>query len=70
MSEQKKVTIEVVEDFKFAYRGGEVVEYKKGAVVEVDEEVAALAKSEKWAKASKAAPETNEDAEVPEAKDE
>lgn len=68
MSEQKKVTIEVVKGFKFAHRGCEVVDYTKGQTVEVEQECADLAISEKWAKASKAAPETKEEAEVPETK--
>lgn len=50
MSEQKKETLEVVKDFKYAYRGCDVVEYKAGEIVELNEEVAELAKSEKWAK--------------------
>lgn len=71
MSEQKKVTIEVVESFKYAYRGCDVVEYKKGAVVEVSEEVAELAKAEKWAKATKKeAPENKDAGNAPENKGE
>lgn len=70
MSEQKKVTIEVLEGFKYAYRGCEVVEYQKGDVVEVSEECADLAKAQKWAKASKAAPENKDAVRAPENKGE
>lgn len=71
-----KVEIEVVKDFKYAYRGCDVVEYKVGDVVEVDTEVAKLAKAEKWAKAAKAAkaeksaPENKDSGPVPENKSE
>ena len=69
MSEAKKVTIEVVESFKYAYRGCDVVEYQKGEVVEVSEEVAELAKAEKWAKATKKeAPENKDSGNAPENK--
>ena len=71
MSEQKKVIIEIIETFKFAYRGCEVVEYVKGDVVEVSEEVAELAKAEKWAKATKKeAPENKDAGNAPENKGE
>lgn len=70
MSEEKKVTIEVVESFKYAYRGCEVVEFTKGEVVEVSEEVADLAKAQKWAKGSKAAPENKDAGNAPENKSE
>ena len=49
MSEQDKVSIEVVEAFKFAHRGCDVVEYPVG-VMDVEPEVAELAIREKWAK--------------------
>ena len=64
MAEEKKVTIEVIADFKYAHRGCAVVEYKAGEVVETSEDCAELAIAEKWAKsgkALKAAPE-NKDA--------
>lgn len=47
---EKNVKIEVVETFKFAHRGVEVVEYTKGSVVEVEQECADIAVREKWAK--------------------
>lgn len=46
----KKITIEVIKDFKFAHRGCDVVEYSKGETVDVSEECAAIALDEKWAK--------------------
>lgn len=62
MSEQKTETLEVVKDFKYAYRGCDVVEYKAGQTVELTDEVAELAKAEKWAKKpGKKAPAENKD---------
>lgn len=62
MSEQKKETLEVVKDFKYAYRGCDVVEYKAGQTEDFDEEVAELAKANKWAKKpGKKAPAENKD---------
>lgn len=65
--EEKGVTIEVIEGFKFAHRGVEVREYSKGETVEVEAECAEIAIREKWAKPGKArkeAPE-NKDAGAP-----
>lgn len=45
----EKVSIEVVEAFKFAHRGCDVVEYPIG-LADVEPEVAELAIREKWAK--------------------
>lgn len=53
MAEEKNVTIIVTADFKFAYRGCEVVEYFKGQTVDVSQECADIARREKWAKATK-----------------
>lgn len=50
MSEEKKVAIEVVQDFRFAHRGCDVVDYRKGETVEVSERCAEVALEEKWAK--------------------
>lgn len=50
MSDSEKVTIEVVSDFKYAYRGCDVVEYTRGSTVAVAKEVAELALREKWVK--------------------
>lgn len=69
--EEKKVAIEVVETFKFAHRGCDVVEYEKGAVVEVEAECAEIALREKWAKPAKAqktAPENKDAGAAPENK--
>lgn len=70
MSEQKKETLEVVKDFKYAYRGCDVVEYKAGETVELTEEVAELAKAEKWVKkpGKKSAPENKDQGSAPESK--
>lgn len=68
----EKVEILVTEDFKYAYRGCDVVEYKAGETVEVDAEVADLAKKEKWAKlpkAEKAPKESKDSGPAPENKD-
>lgn len=54
MTEEKKVTIEVVKDFKFAHRGCDVVEYTAGETVDVSERCAEIALAEKWAKQGKA----------------
>ena len=71
MSKEKKVIIEVIEPFKYAYRGCDVVDYAKGDVVEVSEEVAELAKAEKWARLTKkGAPENKDAGNAPENKGE
>jgi hypothetical protein len=55
--QEKQVSIEIIKGFKFAYRGCDVVEYKKGETVTVGAECADLALAEKWAKpAGKARP--------------
>lgn len=62
MSEEKKVTIKIVKDFRYAHGGHRVVEYKKGEIVEVEPECAEVALEEKWAEKSKAAAPENKDA--------
>lgn len=59
---EKKVTLKVVKDFRFAHGGHRVVEYKKGEIVEVEPECAEVALEEKWAEKSKAAAPENKDA--------
>lgn len=71
MTEEKKVTIEVVKAFKFAHRGCDIVEYPAGAVIEVTERCAEVALAEKWArpvKAKKEAPENKDSGPAPENK--
>ena len=50
---EKYITVEVMRDFKFAYRGCDVVAYGKGQIVEVNEECAEIAMREKWIKPAK-----------------
>lgn len=55
-------TLEVVKDFKYAYRGCDVVAYMAGETVELTQEVADLAKINKWVKKpGKKAPAENKD---------
>lgn len=71
-----KKTIEVTEDFKFAHRGCDIVEYKNGDVVEADADLFEVAIKNKWAKESKAkavaqkAPENKDAGQAPENKSE
>jgi hypothetical protein len=66
MTEEKKITIEVVKTFKFAHRGCDVVEYPAGETVEVSERCAEVALGEKWARPVKSG---KAKAEAPENKD-
>ena len=59
---EKKITLKVVKDFRFAHGGHRVVEYKKGEIVEVEADCAEVALEEKWAEKSKAAAPENKDA--------
>ena len=51
--EELNVSIEVIEDFKYAYNGVIVVEYKAGEKPMVSAECAKLARQQKWAKPEK-----------------
>lgn len=51
--EELNVSIEVTKDFKYAYGGVHVVEYKAGEKPMVSAECANLARQQKWAKPEK-----------------
>lgn len=53
--EELNVSIEVTKDFKYAYGGVRVVEYKAGETPTVSAECATLARQQKWAKPERAA---------------
>jgi len=68
-----KKSIEVTQDFKFAHRGCDVVEYKAGDVIDADDDLFDVAIKNKWAKESKAkagAPENKNAGKAPENKSE
>lgn len=48
--------IEIIEDFKFAHRGCDVVEYTAGQVIEADAELHKIATENNWAKPAEAKP--------------